>query len=131
MINCATFSCQLADFLNLFLCHLVAWGTKGSTGVGNEKAKVTGSDGKGPQEAEIEITTKPEDQNILWQNMQKELRTPYVEQHQKRSIDAKVRFIASSSSELATDFVSGLTHRKPITMRTFVPTRCWSTWALT
>ncbi|KAM0788848.1 hypothetical protein ACM66B_002933 [Microbotryomycetes sp. NB124-2] len=82
-----TYICVLPiyAFSNL---HDLAWGTKGSTTAKDlGSAKKTSENGK--DLLEVTLPTAPEDVNQLWLNMQKEISTPFVAKHQKRSFDVK------------------------------------------
>ncbi|KAK4055626.1 hypothetical protein OIV83_000172 [Microbotryomycetes sp. JL201] len=68
--------------------HDLAWGTKGSTSAKDlGSAKKTKENGK--EVLELSIPTAPEDVDQLWLNMKKEISTPFVAKHQKRSFDVK------------------------------------------
>ncbi|KAK4057958.1 hypothetical protein OIO90_001177 [Microbotryomycetes sp. JL221] len=82
-----TYVCVLPiyAFSNL---HDLAWGTKGSTTTKDlGSAKKTKENGQ--EMFEVTLPTAPDDIDELWRNMQKEIATPYVEKHEKRSFDVK------------------------------------------
>lgn len=70
--------------------HLQAWGTKGSTTIkdlgGAKKSK--GDDGK--ELVEVSIPTAEADIDELWLNMRKDISTPAVVKHEKRSLDGEL-----------------------------------------